>query len=179
MNQWKNTVLTDKGVSLLYKLSQGRSLELTKAKTGIGSVPVGNLRAQTKVNAEEQTLTFREVQYLGSGRCVITVSLENATVTQGYRARQVGIYAKDPTEGEILFLISQATDEASATVVPSATEMPGYRAEWNFYLQYGNADGVTVTVDNAHCVSYDEMANHLKNNVKAISNEQIDAILAT
>ena len=79
--------------------------------------------------------------------------------------------------GEILFFIAQAASN-KGTEVPSATEMPGYSAEWTFYFQYGQADGVNVTVDPANTVSRKEMKQYINEEIKPITNEQIDAILA-
>ena len=97
-------------------------------------------------------------------------------MTVGYKATQVGIYAIDPDDGEILLFISQSADAASGTIVPSATEMAGYSAEWNFYLRYGQADGVNITVDPTAAVSREEMEEYVKNNT--FSQKQIEDIIA-
>lgn len=178
MNQWANTVLTDKGATLLSKLTQGNTLNITKAITGSGYVTPGLLSKQTEVTSPQQGLEFRPVSYPEEGQCTITVALKNEGLATGYEATQVGLYATDPDEGEILFFISQAADEGSGTIVPSETEMPGYSAEWIFYLKYGQADGVNVTVDPAGTVSRAEMEQYVNRRFAAITNEQIDAILA-
>lgn len=161
MNPWVNTVLTDKGTALLAKLTQGNSLHITRAVTGIGFVTPGLLTKQTEVTNPKQELTFNTVTYPESGKCAIPVSLKNDALEAGYEATQVGLYATDPDDGEILLIISQAPDANSGTIVPSATEMPGYSAEWTFYLQYGQADGVNVTVDPTNTVSREEMEARL------------------
>ena len=163
MNQWANTVITEKGTSLLAKLTQGNTLHITRAVTGAGFVTPGLLTKQTAVATPKQELTFKAVSYPEEGKCSIPVVLKNDAVATGYKATQVGIYATDPDEGEILLFISQAADEASGTIIPSATEMPGYSAEWTFYLQYGHADGVNVTVDPSNTVSKAELEEHTKN----------------
>lgn len=177
MNQWANTVLTDKGAALLSKLTQGNTLNITKAITGSGFVTPGLLTKQTEVTDPQQELTFRPVSYPEEGQCAITVALKNEGLAVGYKATQVGLYATDPDEGEILFFITQSTDAASGTIVPSETEMPGYSAEWTFYLKYGQADGVTVEVYAAGTVSREEMEQYVNQRFVPITNEQIDAIL--
>ena len=177
MNQWANTVLTDKGTALLTKLTQGNTLHLTKAVTGSGYVTPGLLPKQTDVSIPQNTLDFRILAYPEEGKCTITVALKNEGLAGGYEATQVGIYAMDPDEGEILFFIAQATDASSGTIVPSEAEMPGYSAEWIFYLKYGQADGVSVTVDPTGTVSREEMQNYVRQTIVPITNEQIDAIL--
>lgn len=177
MNQWANTVLTDKGAALLSKLTQGNTLNITKAITGSGFVTPGVLSKQTEVTSPQQDLKFRPISYPEEGQCAITVTLRNEGLAVGYNATQVGLFATDPDEGEILFFITQATDAGSGTIVPSETEMPGYSAEWTFYLKYGQADGVTVEVYEAGTVSRAEMEQYINQRFVPITNEQIDAIL--
>lgn len=161
MNQWANTVLTNKGAALLAKLAHGNTLNITRAVTGAGFVTPGLLTKQTNVTNPKQELAFKSVSYPENGKCAIPVSLKNDALDAGYEATQIGLYAADPDEGEILLIISQAPDANSRTIVPSATEMPGYSADWTFYLQYGQADGVTVTVDPTGTVSREEMEQAL------------------
>lgn len=161
MNQWANTVLTDKGAALLAKLAQGNTLNITRTTTGVGFVTPGLLTKQIEVTGPKQELAFKSVTYPENGKCAIPVSLKNDALGVGYEATQIGLYAMDPDEGEILLIISQAPDANSGTIVPSATEMPGYSAEWTFYLQYGQANGVTVTVDPTGTVSREEMEQAL------------------
>ena len=165
MNQWGNTVLTDKGAALLAKLAQGNTLNITRAVTGVGFVTPGLLTKQTEVTDPKQELTFQAVTYPESGKCAIPVSLKNDALEAGYEVTQVGLYAADPDEGELLLIISQAPDADSGTIVPSATEMPGYSAEWTFYLQYGQADGVTVTVDPTNTVTKESMDAYVRTRI--------------
>lgn len=157
MNAWANTVLTDKGRSLLAKLTQGNTLYITRASTGAGFVNPDLLSAQTDVTYKKQNLTFKPVSYPETGKCAIVTTLKNDGLETGYTAVQVGIFAMDPGEGEILFLISQATDAESGTIIPSETEMAGYSSEWTFYLKYGQAESVQLTVDPSNTVSREEM----------------------
>lgn len=49
MNVWSNVVITDKGLNLLAKLTQGNSLIITKAVAGTGFVSPDTLGQQTDV----------------------------------------------------------------------------------------------------------------------------------
>lgn len=177
MNNWANTVLTDQGRALLSKLTQGNTLNITKAETGAGFVTPGLLAKQTAVAEPKQSLVFRTVSYPEIGKCSLPVSLTNEGLATGYEATQVGIYATDPDEGEILFFISQATDAESGTIIPSETEMPGYSSEWTFYFQYGQADNVNVTVSPSNTITKEDLEYYMDTEFVPISNEQIDAIL--
>lgn len=177
MNIWANAVITNKGSALLAKLIEGSTLEITRAITGAGSVTPGFLVQQTDVSDPKQDLAFRPIGYPEEGTCALPTALTNDEVTNGYTAMQVGIFAKDPDEGEILFFIAQA-ETGTGTIIPSVSEMPGYSAEWTFYFKYGQADSVNVTVDPSGTVTREEMASFFESNFKAISKEEIDAAFA-
>jgi hypothetical protein len=157
MNVWANTVITEKGLALLAKLTQGNTLKITEAVTGAGFVTPGLLMKQTEVSDPQQALTFRSVTYPEEGKCSIPMALTNAGLAAGYKATQVGVFATDPDEGKILFFIAQSVDAASGTNIPSEAEMAGYSAEWTFYFKYGQADGVVVAVNPSNTVSRAEI----------------------
>ena len=157
---WSNAVITTKGLALLSKLIEGDTLTITRAVTGSGTVATSALPAQTAVTQQQQTLSFRNISYPASGKCAVPVYLTNDDLATGYTATQVGVFATDPDAGEILFFIAQA-NSGEGTVVPSATEMPGYSAEWTFYFQYGQATSVSVTVDPSNTASQAQLAQYL------------------
>lgn len=177
MNIWANAVITDKGLALQAKLTEGYALDLTRAVTGAGYVTPAMLSKQEKVTDPKLELEMKTVTYPEPGKCALLLGMNNNALTEGYVARQVGVFANDPDEGEILYFIAQAVDEIRGTVIPSTAEMFGYSAEWTFYFQYGQANGVNITVDPANTVSRAEMENYINQRFVAITNEQIDAIL--
>ena len=179
MNIWENAVITDKGLSLQSKLTQGHTLKITRAVTGSGYVTAGLLHKQTAVADEQQTLEFKTASYPEAGKCAVLVALTNDGLAAGYKVMQVGFYAEDPDEGEILYFIAQAPDQSDGTNVPSESEMPGYSAEWTFYFQYGQADGVAVTVDPSNTVSREEMETYIGDEFVRITETEIDAAFGT
>lgn len=182
MNRWANTVLTEKGIALMAKLTQGNTLNITEAVTGAGFVAPGTLIKQTEVMDPKQSLSFRPVSYPEAGKCALTMALTNEGLDKAYDATEVGVFAEDPDEGKILFFIAQAIDASNGTHVPSENEMPGYSAEWTFTLKYGQADGVTVAVDPSNTVSRTEMAEFVKEYTNStfvpITKEQISALFS-
>lgn len=155
MNIWENAVITNKGLALQAKLISGTTLTITRAVTGSGYVSPTLLAQQTAVSNPEQALAFRPISYPETGKVAVPAYLTNDDLQTGYTAMQVGFYATDPDEGEILYFIAQAAS-GTGTVVPSESEMPGYTAEWTFYFKYGQADEVDVTVDPANTISRTE-----------------------
>lgn len=152
MDTWANRAITKKGLALQAKLIAGTKLTITRAVAGTGYVSPDELQAQTAVIGEKQTLTFRELSYPEEGKCALPCRLNNVGITEGYTAMQIGIYATDPDEGEILYAITQA-ESGKGTEVPSETESPGYIAEWVFYFQFGQADSVELVVSPSDTVT--------------------------
>ncbi|MGN0999704.1 MAG: hypothetical protein ACI4PO_09150 [Faecousia sp.] len=167
MNVWTNAVITDKGLALLAKLTQGNTLDIVEAVSGAGWVTPGLLQKQTEITDPRTSLTFRPVSYPETGACSLPMVMSNEGVTEGYEATQVGAFANDPDEGKILFFIAQSVDASNGTTIPSETEMPGFSAEWTFKFQYGQADSVNVTVDPSNTVTRAELEEALKGSAKA------------
>lgn len=159
MNFWSDTVMTTKGLALQSKLIAGNSLVITKIEVGSGFVTPGLLQQQTAITSPMVTFDkVTELVYPEAGKCAIKINVDNDAITMGFTAKQVGIYATDPDEGEILYFISQ---DATGSVIPSNAEMESFSAEWCFTFQYGQADNVTVTVDKANTVSRAGMESYV------------------
>ena len=175
MNIWENAVITAQGLALQAKLLEGSTLKLTRAATGTGYVTPGLLQQQTAVSNEAQSLEFSSMVYPEPDKCAVTMRLTNSGLEKGYTALQVGVYVEDQNGNEILYFIAQANSEAG-TIIPSESEMPGYSAEWTFYFQFGQADGVEVTVNPANTVSWEEMERYFSEELVPMTAEEIDAI---
>lgn len=157
MNIWENAVLTDKGIALLAKLIAGETLHITRGVTGSGYDTPGLLVKKESVTSPMQQIYFRETSYTEAGECALKCYITNVGLNVAYTATQIGIYATDPDEGEILFFITQAPS-GKGEEVPSESEMPGYSSEWTFYFKYGRAGNVSINVDPSNTVSV-EMFN--------------------
>lgn len=155
MATWNTATITNKGLALLAKLTEGTVLSLLRAVAGAGYVDQSVLLEQTEVTDEKQELSFSTQSYPEEGKCSVPVKLDNTGVSTGYNVRQIGVYAFDPDEEEILFLIAQSEDQEGTEVKPES-EMPGFSASWEFFIEYGQADGVTVNVDPSNSVTVQE-----------------------
>lgn len=140
-------VVTLKGLALQAKVAGGGNIEFTKVVTGAGSVDPVLMQNQTAVSQPMQEFFYSvEPTFSEDAEVILSVVISNDEVTTGYDCYQLGVYATDPDDGEILYAIIQGGKPLS---VPTAKVLPGWTAEFNLYLQYGNADSVTVVVDEA------------------------------
>lgn len=158
MNLWKNTVMTVKGAALLGKLMSGQPLKITKAVSGTEEALVVDLRSQTDVSGEKHDLTLQPAK-TEQGKTILPVLLENTALKEGYDLWQIGFYAEDPDEGEILYCLSQAS---KAKPIPSAAESPGFSINWEFSFQSSNDVPIEITLEPAGLVSLKEYQIHTK-----------------
>lgn len=165
-------VITNKGFALLAKLPQGNTLKITSAKSGSGAVDATLLEEQTSLTTQKQTFTIENVSFPEERKCSLILSLTNEGLTSGYPLSQIGIYAQDPDEGEVLFSIFQAADGESVNI-PSETVLPGYNLEWNYNLVFDNADIVSVDVNPANTVSRSAMEAYVSGEIAKITAESI------
>jgi hypothetical protein len=174
MNTWENAVVTNKGIALLAKLIAGKTLNITRGETGSGYDTPGLLVKKESVTSPMQQLSFRGVSYDEDGTCSLSCYITNVGLDVAYTANQIGIYATDPDEGEILFFIAQAIS-GKGEDVPSESEMPGYSSEWTFYFKYGQADGVSINVNPSNTVSVEMfnkgMAEKANSSTKIVDND--------
>lgn len=158
------SAITNKGVALLAKLIQGKELDITCAKTGAGTVDATLLEEQTGVTTPKQTVTITGVTYLDDGMCALVLSITNKGVSSGYTIKQIGIYANDPDEGEVLFSIWQV-DSGSGINIQAESVLPGYNAELHYNIKLDQADSVNVTLDPSNTVSQAAMEAYVKEKV--------------
>lgn len=151
---WEDAVITNKGMELQAKLMLGGVINITSVKVGAGSVPVVNLKVQTAVSDIKQTANIRPMR-VEDYTAIIPVLLTNAEVTTSYYLRQVGFYATDPDEGEILYAIAQNTEPK---FIPTNAEMPGFSLIWDFYFSLSNEVNMTATITQAGMATVGDLA---------------------
>ena len=144
---FERKTVTAKGFDLLAKVSIGGTIEFTKVKTGAGKVDIAYLSAQTDVTQPMQEFAFNaDAIFDGDGQVTLQVVLDNDEVAETYECYQLGIYATDPDEGEILHTIIQGDTPLE---VPADTVLSGWTAEFNISTAFGGATTVNVVQDPA------------------------------
>lgn len=141
MATWDNVVYTTLGLNLMAKLQTGATLHITRAVGGDGHASADALPALTEI-AATQTLTLSDPVYKGNGRALLPVTLYNRGLTGGYILRQIGIYATDPDDGEVLMLVAQSE---TPDTIPSELASPDFVANFSFHIALGNAGRINVT----------------------------------
>lgn len=154
MATW-NTTITNKGLALLTKQVAGSTLVFTKIVSGSGSVPIVNLKEQTAVSNIQQTLENEGI-IVEDNQYTITTILSNRSVTTAYNLSQIGIYATDPDDGEILFSIAQIDETRQ---IPTSENSPGFSLEFAFTFNNSAGVNVEITPTLAGYVTREELEN--------------------
>ena len=137
MSVWTSTI-TSKGMRLINNTIVGKGITITRAVSGTSSVDVTAIGQQTAIDQVVQNLELQQSKMTDNDTIEIPVILSNKDLKEKYNLRQVGIYAVDPDEGEILFAIAQI-DEAKR--IPAEVESPGFSIEFIFSFKLsGNAE---------------------------------------
>jgi hypothetical protein len=146
-----NLALTAAGQALMAKINAGNGtipLEITRIVTSSGTDP--DPLDLTALTSEEQEFTITGRTTSGA-RTTINTYLSNfgnpamgiPALAQGYPLAQIGFYANDPDDGEILMRISQFENP---NYVPAASER-AWEYEPTFNIITGNASTVVIQID--------------------------------
>ena len=105
MANWNGLQLTNKGIALQAKVQAGTQLHITKLKLGSGVVPSGtDIKTLTDLITPEQNLGIGGKEAIDD-YCKISSTISNTELETGYYVRELGVFAQDPDEGEILTCI--------------------------------------------------------------------------
>lgn len=145
MPNWSGLILTEKGRKLQAKVQAGTQLALTKFKLGSGVLPSGKqLEALTDLVEPQQNVGIATIEAQDNGTCKVSATISNISLEKGYYVRELGVFATDPDEGEILYLL--ATDSAP-DYLPAEGGATAVSQEFAVYVSASNADNVVAQID--------------------------------
>lgn len=150
---FKEAVLTAKGIALLAKAQAGKcTINLTKAAAGNGSYSSGEaLTNRTALKAQKQTFPLSMVKTQNQTnvyvKFIMTNKQDSGNLANGYYVKEVGIFATDPDEGEILYAIAIANDD-QWDYMPAYNDLLPSTITIEFLTEVANADNVTIESPN-------------------------------
>ena len=105
MGVWKseNTVVTDAGMNLLASLTGKKEIELSRVVAGADYTDFAELTKLTAITHVKKEMSFSSFSAEGDGTAIVDVYIDNAGVEEEFYHQQIGIYAKGPSGGEVLF----------------------------------------------------------------------------
>jgi phage-related tail fiber protein len=158
---FNEAVLTKKGIALLAKAQAGKcTISLTKAATGSGAWgDKEDLSAATKLKTQMQEFSLNTVKVQNQTNVYVKFIITNnptggTVLEQGYYVKEVGLFAKDPDEGEILYAIATGVAD-QWDYMPSYNDLLPSTITIEFLTEVANASEVTIEAPNSvYC--YDE-----------------------
>lgn len=146
MPNWNGLVLTKKGQLLQAKVGTGVVLALTKMKLGSGVLPAGtSMEDLTDLVAPEQNVGIASKEVLTDRKmCKISATITNVGLSAGYYARELGVFANDPDDGEILYAV---TSDSAPDYLPPEGGSTAVSQEFAVYISASNASDVKVSID--------------------------------
>lgn len=159
MGVWRSesTVITDAGLNLLADIAGAKALAFTKVVAGSDYTVPAELGALTDIAHQQMELHFSEVGKDENGTSYVDVYLDNSAVEIPFYHQQIGIYAKDSSDTEVLFLVAQAD---SPDYIPEATA-PVYITH-RIFIKFSESEQVELQVDFSGVVTQEVMQNALK-----------------
>ncbi|MBI9092077.1 MAG: phage tail protein [Desulfobacterium sp.] len=109
MALFSGTVLTDAGLAFQAKAQTGVKLEFSRVGLGDGLLPDGgSLERLSVLLNERKSIPIQSIEVIGDGTTQLNTVLTNEDLSNGFYIREIGIFANDPDEGEILYSIAYA-----------------------------------------------------------------------
>lgn len=156
MADWSGAIMTKQGRALEAKVTAGIcKLELTKLKVGDGEPH--EIESMTDLAAPKLDIGISSISPTDAGICDIEGVITNAELEKGFYMRELGIYATDPEEGEILYAV--ATD-SHADYLQAKGSSTTLSVGLHVQVVITNADSVMAIIDPKGLTIRTDLAAH-------------------
>lgn len=146
MANWNGLLLTNKGIALQAKVQAGTQLHITKIKLGSGVVPSGtDIKTLTDLIAPNQNLGIGSKEAVDD-YCKISSTISNTDLETGYYVRELGVFAQDPDDGEILYLY---TTDSAPDYLPAGGGSTVISQEFSVMIAVDDTNDIKVDIDPA------------------------------
>lgn len=146
MANWNGLQLTNKGIALQAKVQAGTQLHITKLKLGSGVVPSGtDIKTLTDLIDPEQNLGIGGKEAVDD-YCKISSTISNTGLEAGYYVRELGVFAQDPDDGEILYMY---TTDGAPDYLPAGGGSTVISQEFSVMIAVDDTDNIVVDIDPA------------------------------
>lgn len=141
-----NFYLTNKGANLLAKSQAGVVINFTKVGIGKGDLPVGTqIPTITALVDKVKDLPVAGVT-TNNAQAQIQFQFINTGIATAFLWKELGLYATDPDEGEILYAYGHTGEQADQ--IPAQAQA-SIEFLFNMIVKISNTTQVTATIDNS------------------------------
>ena len=147
MSEFRQLIITNKGQALMAKLIAGTAnVTFTKVAASSTTYSDSQIPGLTGLSNIKQQVAVSKVTKINSVAVQVDAAMENSALTTGYYMNSLGLYAKDPDEGEILYAVAGANVGAYMPPYNGITVSGAYL---KLVTTVSNASNVSMTVDPA------------------------------
>lgn len=145
MAEFKRVVITRNGQTLMAKLMSGTgTVEFTKIGVSSTTYTDTQLEALTSLSGVKQTAPITNIARNNNASVTVEGAISNEELAVGYYMQTIGLYAKDPDAGEILYAVTTAS---VAGYMPPFNNRTPSGAQFKLTTTVGNAENVTLQID--------------------------------
>lgn len=171
---FNSVVITTAGLALIAKVTAGEcDTEFTRIATGDGSYTPGeNVVGMTALKTEKQSFTPTVIESNAVDTAhlqfvISTVNEDGTNLTSGYYFKEVGIFADDPDEGEILYAIAYAKADKWDWIPPYNGSKP-WTATGDIYVSISPASNIVLSASETAYATQKSVTD-LRNTVGVLS----------
>lgn len=170
------TYVTAKGYKLLAKLLAVKGqLTYTRAAVGIGQTP-DSISPESLIGLNAYKMDAEIADYnIEDDKAYVTVQVSSEHVTEGFLATEVGVFAQDPDDGEILYGYMDISGDPTYIYGNTSTAMAKF-AEFQLYFLIGQIKQVTASITPRAYISHEVLAKALAKKIDAESGEIGNAV---
>lgn len=142
MPRYKGQKLTDKGHALLAKVIAGATLEFTRVALGDGAADPADWGRLTALANPVHSMAIQSKEIVDSRRVSLSARLYSTDLSDGFTLREMGIFAIDPDEGEILYSYENLGEDAET--IPQSGDYTMLIRKYSIMIEVGNAANVAI-----------------------------------
>ena len=174
MSSFSASGLTNKGRALQAKAQAGAQLIYTKAVAGDGTLGNQSIGPLTNVLSPKQTYELTRFKTTGN-MATIGFDISNQDVTTGFYFREIGIFATDPDEGEILYWYANSGN--TADYIPPGGGSDIIEKTFDVLVFVGTATNVSAVLNSSNIYVTTEELDEAIQTAKDYTDEKFSQII--
>ncbi|MCI8887925.1 MAG: hypothetical protein HFG70_07540 [Hungatella sp.] len=156
---FNEAVITTKGLALDAKIRTGEAVaEFTNVKLGDGIYAEDeDLNEATDLKNIKQSIGISSIKRTNETTVRLRIVVDNEGINTGYYISEIGVYANDPDEGEILYSIATGIT-GKMDYQPSEAELAGATSTIDIFTSVSNAECAIIATGMGAAASAEDLA---------------------
>ncbi|MFB4325999.1 tail fiber protein [Priestia sp. BR_2] len=162
MGAFGGFIQTNKGRNLQAKAETGTQLKFTRMGVGDGQLSGQSIPSLNRLINEKKSLPITRLKTQLPAQAIVGAVLSNQDVTTGFYFREMGIFAQDPDEGEILYAYGNSGSGAAEYISAGGTA-DVIEKTIDMIVTFGQAQNVSAVINSSLVyVTHEELAEALE-----------------